>query len=877
MSVENGTMELNGYSDIRKVGAGGMANVFAATQTSFGRRVAIKVLLPAYASDKEFSQRFLREAQTVSKLSHPHIIPVYDFGQLDGSFYMVMDFLPGGDLVARIKQGMTEDEALLLLANIANALHYAHEKGFVHRDVKPDNIMFRDDNSPVLTDFGIARQQSGENQVTVAGQILGTPKYMSPEQLQGHQLDGRSDIYALGILFFEMLAQKVPYSDDDFIALATMHIQAPIPKLPQKFARFQNFVERMMAKEPAHRYQSAQEVANVAEQIRSGKLDPFSIETSNSAALKQAMEQKENALVAANNLAPVQGVKIAKDLMVVLRETDPILNENWNELISNAFAELKPNERKFVYAQILKPKGILYDSQNKQFMFHGRPTVATVLKEVIQTPALQNIGAKILKIQQTMRATRDVNAFADLVEGCLSAIEKFDAEEALVQQIEKNTLRGAFLDDLVLTVRGAQFDVPTNRRSLTLEGIKAFIIDVFVRHQMIGNRFRTVPVAVLEKDPHDFLRDVVAFEARTRQCDVIRTDDYIYLVGPVRDVRQNPYSIRRFLNEEEAMGGQVVYFNVVPIPLDKIDIPKAQETIAWFISRIVTLERQLSENVQNFIKGLEKTREQYLTPMLKKSLLADGSDIEQTIEERLTDFEKKTAMLILSKLPNSISELAHTLDEFEYMFFNIRRLLIELACDCRDFASQSVATWSVKAEQLDMKMMSYIKLLEKRKEVVFAIAKPAKDDPTQDQSLLYEELIRTLDDGEKEVERLTVKLRDVIRKQEAPKGAIKKLMEKLFGVSEQDQITPEQVQGEISGAHRRCLLTMIRIVKRYPKISIYLELENIMMASEGFRHYGLSAGKSGITRLPTILALPEVAEQLDYEATRQLLKDGMNA
>lgn len=297
----------------------------------------------------------------------------------------------------------------------------------------------------------------------------------------------------------------------------------------------------------------------------------------------------------------------------------------------------------------------------------------------------------------------------------------------------------------------------------------------------------------------------------------------------------------------------------------------------WFMSRIVTLERQLSANVQNFITGLEKTREQYLTPMLKKSLVADGSNIEQTIEERLSDFEKKTSMLILSKLPVAVSELAQTLDEFEFLFFNIRRLLIELACDCRDFASQSVAAWSVKAEQLDMKMMSYIKLLEKRKEVIFSLSKQNKDDPTQDLTLLYEELIRTLDDGEKEIERLTGKLRDVIRKLEAPKGPIKKLLEKWFGASEQDQVTPEQVQGEISGAHRRTLLSLIRIVKRYPKISVYLELENIMMASEGSRHYGLSAGKSGITRLPTILALPEIAEKLDYDGVRQLLKEGMNA
>lgn len=269
--------ELPGYTVIRQIGEGGMAQVYLARQEAFKRQVAIKVLAPAYASDLEFAQRFLREAETVASLSHPNIIPVYDFGQRAGTFYMVMELLPGGDLTQWIARGLDEQEVLQITADMASALHFAHEKGYIHRDVKPGNIMFRENGSAVLTDFGIARQINASSQVTVAGAVLGTPKYMSPEQLQGHRIDGRSDLYALGVMFYEMLTRKPPYEDPEFMALAMKHLKSPIPKLPPPYSRYQGILEKMMAKSPEHRFQSGVEITKLIQQIRMGQVDPARI------------------------------------------------------------------------------------------------------------------------------------------------------------------------------------------------------------------------------------------------------------------------------------------------------------------------------------------------------------------------------------------------------------------------------------------------------------------------------------------------------------------------------------------------------------------------------------------------------------------------
>lgn len=225
--------EIPGYKIKRKLGSGGMADVYLATQLSFDRDVAIKVLLPETAGNKEFTARFVREAKIVASLSHPHIIPVYQVGKAGGTYYMSMDYLPGGELGQWIKSGIPEEEILHIVRQVSDALGYAHQKGYMHRDIKPANIMFREDNSAVLTDFGIARLQNASDQLTQAGTIIGTPTYMSPEAIRGREPDGRTDIYALGIVFYEMLMKVPPYRAPEFTAVAFKHVQEPVPTLPR--------------------------------------------------------------------------------------------------------------------------------------------------------------------------------------------------------------------------------------------------------------------------------------------------------------------------------------------------------------------------------------------------------------------------------------------------------------------------------------------------------------------------------------------------------------------------------------------------------------------------------------------------------------------
>ncbi len=269
------TLQISGYQIVRKINQGGMSTVYLAIQISVGRVVALKVMNPSLNKDPAFSERFQREANIVGQLSHSNIVSIYDIGQDGDLNYIAMDYLPNGSVHEKMIDGMTGKEALRVVKEIASALSHAHEKGYIHRDIKPENILFRADNSAVLSDFGVAKIVSGVSRMTKVGTVVGTPHYMSPEQTRGKQVDARSDIYSLGIVFYEMLTGKLPYQADEAITVALKHISAPIPKLPLQYQMYQKILEKFLAKDPEQRFQSGREVCEAIEQLESSKKAAF--------------------------------------------------------------------------------------------------------------------------------------------------------------------------------------------------------------------------------------------------------------------------------------------------------------------------------------------------------------------------------------------------------------------------------------------------------------------------------------------------------------------------------------------------------------------------------------------------------------------------
>src|SRR5436853_4400263 len=267
------------YRIVRKLGAGGMANVYLAEDQELGRRVAIKILNERHANDDQFVERFRREAKNAAGLSHPNIVSIFDRGEAEGTYYIAMEYLDGRSLKEMItKRGPAPiNVAVDYARQILAALRVAHRQGLVHRDIKPHNVLVDDEGRVKVTDFGIAR--AGPSQMTEEGSIIGTAQYLSPEQARGTQVDQRSDLYSLGIVLYEMLTGEVPFTGDSPVEIAMKHL-SKVPEPPSRIRpevpRDLDFVVmRALAKAPDERYASAEEMdADLARVARGVSVSP---------------------------------------------------------------------------------------------------------------------------------------------------------------------------------------------------------------------------------------------------------------------------------------------------------------------------------------------------------------------------------------------------------------------------------------------------------------------------------------------------------------------------------------------------------------------------------------------------------------------------
>ena len=252
-------IEIPGYTIHGQLGKGGMAEVYLATQNSLQRKVAIKVL--SSASEHDFIQRFINEGHVVASLNHPAIITIYDIDKLeDGRYYLAMEFIAGGDLSQYQGQVLAPARALNIIRQVAEGLSVVHERGLVHRDIKPANILFRSDDSVVITDFGVAKDLAIDNELTHFGVAVGSPAYSSPEQAQCEPLDQRSDIYSLGIVLLEMLTGSNQFRGASYTQTVMNHVQMAVPALPAPLQGYQALLERMLAKTPQARFASCREL-----------------------------------------------------------------------------------------------------------------------------------------------------------------------------------------------------------------------------------------------------------------------------------------------------------------------------------------------------------------------------------------------------------------------------------------------------------------------------------------------------------------------------------------------------------------------------------------------------------------------------------------
>jgi eukaryotic-like serine/threonine-protein kinase len=249
-----------GYRSLRKIGEGGMAQVYLAEREKDGLQLVLKVLDPNLREDQTFLRRFQQEYRLVSGVQDEFVAHIYDHGFAGERPYIAMEYLSGGTLAARMLGGLSSLAALRICSQIARALDAIHSHGIVHRDLKPQNILFRDNGRPVIVDFGLAKSVGAKTTFTRFGEVIATPRYMSPEQCLGKTADRRSDLYSLGVIFYEMLTGAKLYEAEGAAGLVYQHVHGPLPRLEGRLAGYQSILDRLLAKNPEARFQSAREL-----------------------------------------------------------------------------------------------------------------------------------------------------------------------------------------------------------------------------------------------------------------------------------------------------------------------------------------------------------------------------------------------------------------------------------------------------------------------------------------------------------------------------------------------------------------------------------------------------------------------------------------
>ena len=395
-----------GYTVHRLLGKGGMAAVYLATQNSLEREVAIKVLLNP--GDEQFNQRFVSEARIIATLNHPRVITVYDVAQLeDGRHYIAMEYLSGGDLSRLRGQMLGPLYALELIRQIAEGLSVVHRRGIIHRDIKPANILFREDGTVVLTDFGIAKDLQQDCDLTQAGVSVGSPSYSSPEQSHCEPLDQRADIYSLGVILLELLVGSNPFKGDNFTQTVLNHAQMPVPELPAPLRQYQNLLNRMLAKNPAERFASADELLTVLTDLVHGQTAPsdLSITRQHFAPVRPPEPERTGRKIALALAVTLMLALLGGGIFYFAYESET--EKKVNDLLALAeqrLTEAKLTEPEFDNARYFFNEVLVFDPQNTAAL-EGLERVRQQ-----QITQLLKLGAERFEQQRLTRPLRD-NAY----------------------------------------------------------------------------------------------------------------------------------------------------------------------------------------------------------------------------------------------------------------------------------------------------------------------------------------------------------------------------------------------------------------------------------------------------------------------------------
>lgn len=546
---------------------------------------------------------------------------------------------------------------------------------------------------------------------------------------------------------------------------------------------------------------------------------------------------------------------IPYNLRLLITQVDPRLDYKWEENLAEIFSKLGDEEKDNIDKQILRNKQINWNPDSNTFSFKHISSLDS-LKNDTNHAGMKTLIQKIMISLNQLNQYVKVTEIADYLESILKQIDNIDVEENIDLQRTKKRIRMEFIYEAATVIKNKKnLEIPENFKNLSIESLKCFILEVFLKHQLLNFWFKTLRPRQLNDRKESIINQFLKHEQRIRQLEIVQTSMFIYAIAPSRNQDINPFSIRRFLNEEKMTLSNNVYLNAAIIPIKKLGNVEFENSFKWQVSRIVTIEKQLSTLITDLVDSFELTNSNILLPLLFKPLDSSGFATDKIAQQRLWDFEQQLSLRIFEPLEHALRHLVTNQEEHDFLYVSLRQIMGDINSYYKDFQQQPALMFDNYANLFSARLIAYLTLIEKRKNDLFILQ--SNEDYQSNLSKLSEPiniLRRLAKDSLDTMRTLRMELKEA---QNTLKQKENSFLSKFFNKHEKHNEKIETLRRAIYEHREHTYFEIVRIPKKYQTDTVYLEFESLISINDLERHYAFTSGQNWVRRLPILVQLPE--------------------
>lgn len=555
-------------------------------------------------------------------------------------------------------------------------------------------------------------------------------------------------------------------------------------------------------------------------------------------------------------------ITIPYQLRASLLQLEPSLDFEWERELKAILQHAPAELHETIDFQILKPKKIIWDRASHQLRYQSEHSVEA-LSLKLSNEKIRYFSQALSLSLNGLKTLQDALKIADLLESALDQIDQIEVGENFQMQREKLELRRTFLLNAAEIIRQLPLQLQPTIRSLTEAQIKCFMIEVFIKQQLLGYWYKPLLKKETVQMKHPIFRYFLIKEQKIRHFDIVRTSQFLFIVAPVMDPEQNPYSIRRFLIEEQGALEDQIYLNVLVLDLKEDMEEEEVDALKMHMKRMVTLQSQIHLDVMDIVINLQQVTEQKLIPMLIEPIQVVEKNADLVAQRHLKQFEEVLTRELLLPIRAALKEHLSHIEEFNYLYLHVHRTFSEVLACYRDFKAQPAFLLNSYIQNFEYKLLAFLRLLEKRKPETFI---PMNRNEWQVMHQRAEQPIKEIQDIITEHVHQYRDLKKYLNTQKRQQVAEtqKSIFKKMWSKDKSAEDI-EAAQHKLEQLRRMMFLNIIQTPRTHENNSVFLEFESLQGFQAVARHYAFPCGDNGLTRLPTLIQLPETYENFDVE------------